>query len=98
MAATGRWRQVLNESATYLETSSTAMVLTSLATGVRKGWLTPAASFVQLLIACLRSGVGFAPCRPDDREKLIGLLEGVEDIPGTALHEGMEWAWETFPE
>ena len=50
-AATGRWRQVLNESATYLETSSTAMVLTSLATGVRKGWLTPAASFVPAIEA-----------------------------------------------
>ena len=43
-------------------------------------------------------GVGFAPCRPEDRSKLIGLLEGVEDIPGTALHEGMEFKWETFPE
>ena len=44
------------------------------------------------------TGVGFAPCRPEDREKLIGLLERVEDIPGTALHEGMTWAWTTFPE
>ena len=43
-------------------------------------------------------GVGFAPVRPDRHEFLIQLMEGVEDIPGTALHEGMHWDWETFPE
>ncbi len=43
-------------------------------------------------------GVGFAPVRPDDREKLIRLMEGVEDIPGIALAEGMTWDWETLPE
>ena len=43
-------------------------------------------------------GVGFAPCRKADREKLIRLMEGVEDIPGTALHEGLQWNWESFPE
>lgn len=43
-------------------------------------------------------GVGFAPAKPDRREWLIGLMEGVEDIPGTALAEGMTWNWETFPE
>jgi len=43
-------------------------------------------------------GVGFAPCHPDQRDWLIGLMEGVEDIPGTALHEGINWDWETFPE
>lgn len=43
-------------------------------------------------------GVGFAPCRAEDRDKLIRLMEGVEDIPGTALHEGMDWQWESFPE
>lgn len=43
-------------------------------------------------------GVGFAPARPDKRDWLIGLMEGVEDIPGTALAEGMTWDWETFPE
>ncbi len=43
-------------------------------------------------------GVGFAPARPDKHEWLIGLMEGVEDIPGTALAEGMTWDWETFPE
>src|SRR3989440_740878 len=43
-------------------------------------------------------GVGFAPVAPERREWLIGLMEGVEDIPGTALHDGIKWAWETFPE
>jgi N-acyl-D-aspartate/D-glutamate deacylase len=43
-------------------------------------------------------GVGFAPVRPSDRERLIELMEGVEDIPGTALHEGLSWRWESFPE
>ena len=43
-------------------------------------------------------GVGFAPARPDKHEWLIQLLEGVEDIPGTALAEGMTWGWESFPE
>ena len=45
-------------------------------------------------------GVGFAPAKPtpDQHDWLIGLLEGVEDIPGTALAEGLTWDWETFPE
>ena len=43
-------------------------------------------------------GVGFAPCKPADREKLIELMEGVEDIPGPVMHEGLKWTWETFPE
>ncbi len=43
-------------------------------------------------------GVGFAPCKPEDRDKLIQLMEGIEDIPGTALHEGIDWQWESFPE
>src|SRR5499427_797708 len=43
-------------------------------------------------------GVGFAPCRPPDREKLIELMEGVEDIPGPVMHEGLNWQWETFAE
>ena len=43
-------------------------------------------------------GVGFAPCRVSDRDQLIKLMEGVEDIPGSALHEGIKWEWETFPE
>jgi N-acyl-D-aspartate/D-glutamate deacylase len=43
-------------------------------------------------------GVGFAPVRPSDHERLIELMEGVEDIPGTALHEGLSWEWQTFGE
>ena len=43
-------------------------------------------------------GVGFAPVRPGREEWLVQLMEGVEDIPGTALHEGIEWKWETFPQ
>jgi N-acyl-D-aspartate/D-glutamate deacylase len=43
-------------------------------------------------------GVGFAPVRPGREQFLIGLMEGVEDIPGTALSAGMTWGWESFPE
>ncbi|MEM1231244.1 MAG: amidohydrolase family protein [Pseudomonadota bacterium] len=44
-------------------------------------------------------GVGFAPCPPGGEQRMVELMEGVEDIPGTALTEGIEWGrWETFPE
>jgi N-acyl-D-aspartate/D-glutamate deacylase len=43
-------------------------------------------------------GVGFAPVRPTDHELLIELMEGVEDIPGVALSEGLSWDWESFPD
>ena len=43
-------------------------------------------------------GVGFAPVKAERRDWLIGLMEGVEDIPGTALSDGIVWDWETFPE
>ena len=43
-------------------------------------------------------GVGFAPCKPADRERLIELMEGVEDIPGAVMHEGLKWEWESFGE
>jgi len=43
-------------------------------------------------------GVGFAPVRRGQEDFLIELMEGVEDIPGTALHEGIDWRWESFPE
>jgi N-acyl-D-amino-acid deacylase len=43
-------------------------------------------------------GVGFAPVRPEHREGLIDLMEAIEDIPGTALAEGLKWNWEGFPE
>lgn len=43
-------------------------------------------------------GVGFAPCREEDRERLIGVMEGVEDIPEVVMAEGLTWDWETFPD
>ena len=43
-------------------------------------------------------GVGFAPAAPDRHDWLIEMMEGVEDIPGAALTEGIQWSWETFPE
>ena len=43
-------------------------------------------------------GVGFAPAKPERRDWLITLMEGVEDIPGSALAEGIDWTWETFPQ
>lgn len=43
-------------------------------------------------------GVGFAPAAPDRHEWLIELMEGVEDIPGAALTDGIDWQWETFPQ
>ena len=43
-------------------------------------------------------GVGFAPCRPEQRDMLVKLMEGVEDIPEVVLTEGLPWNWITFPE
>ncbi len=43
-------------------------------------------------------GVGFAPVHPGGEQSLVELMEGVEDIPGTALWEGIDWRWESFPE
>lgn len=43
-------------------------------------------------------GVGFAPCRPEDHDRLIRLMEGVEDIPFPVLAEGLPWNWESFPD
>jgi len=43
-------------------------------------------------------GVGFAPCRSGDRDLLCDTMEGVEDIPGAVMREGLTWTWETFPE
>jgi len=43
-------------------------------------------------------GVGFAPCRPHQRDLLVRLMEGIEDIPNVVLTEGLPWNWETFPE
>jgi N-acyl-D-aspartate/D-glutamate deacylase len=43
-------------------------------------------------------GVGFAPCKPEQRDMLVRLMEGVEDIPEPVLTEGLPWNWQTFPE
>jgi N-acyl-D-amino-acid deacylase len=43
-------------------------------------------------------GVGFAPCRPEDRELMIAVCEGVEDIPGAVMAKGLPWDWETYPQ
>lgn len=43
-------------------------------------------------------GVGFAPCAPDRREQMIDVMEGVEDIPGIVMAEGLPWNWESFPD
>src|SRR5246127_1941623 len=43
-------------------------------------------------------GVGFAPCRAEDHDKLVDVMAGVEDIPGVVMVDGLPWNWETFPE
>ena len=60
--------------------------------------LDPSASHGVTTVVVGNCGVGFAPVRPGGQERLVELMEGVEDIPGTALHEGIQWEWETFPE
>ena len=60
--------------------------------------LTPSSWHGVTTVVMGNCGVGFAPVRPDRHEWLIELMEGVEDIPGTALHEGITWEWESFPE
>lgn len=60
--------------------------------------LDPSASHGVTTVVVGNCGVGFAPVRPGSEAWLVELMEGVEDIPGTALHEGIEWSWETFPE
>ncbi len=60
--------------------------------------LCPSAQHGVTSIAMGNCGVGFAPVHKRDHQRLIGLLEGVEDIPGTALAEGLTWDWESFPD
>jgi N-acyl-D-amino-acid deacylase len=61
--------------------------------------LDPSASHGVTSVVMGNCGVGFAPVLPGGEQGLIELMEGVEDIPGTALYEGIEWGeWETFPE
>src|SRR2546430_9486705 len=60
--------------------------------------LTPSSWHGVTTIVMGNCGVGFAPARPDKHDWIIGLMEGVEDIPGAALSAGIRWGWETFPE
>jgi N-acyl-D-aspartate/D-glutamate deacylase len=60
--------------------------------------LAPSSHHGVTTVAMGNCGVGFAPVAPDRHEWLIGMMEGVEDIPGTALHEGLRWDWGSFPE
>ena len=61
-------------------------------------YLTPSCWHGVTTVVMGNCGVGFAPARPDRHAWLIGLMEGVEDIPGPTLAAGLAWAWETFPE
>lgn len=58
--------------------------------------LTPSSEHGVTTVVMGNCGVGFAPCREDDRDRLMSLMEGVEDIPNPVLAEGLSWNWESF--
>lgn len=60
--------------------------------------LAPSSSHGVTTVVMGNCGVGFAPVHASDHDRLIELMEGVEDIPGSALHEGLSWEWESFEE
>ena len=62
--------------------------------------LMPASNHGVTTVVMGNCGVGFAPCQPtaEAHDALIAVMEDVEDIPGTALHEGISWSWESFPQ
>jgi N-acyl-D-amino-acid deacylase len=60
--------------------------------------MSPSSSHGVTTIVTGNCGVGFAPCRPEDRESLISLMAGVEDIPEVVMAEGLPWDWESFPD
>jgi len=60
--------------------------------------LSPSSNLGTTTVVMGNCGVGFAPCREQDHDVLVALMEGVEEIPGTALVEGIPWNWESFPE
>jgi N-acyl-D-aspartate/D-glutamate deacylase len=60
--------------------------------------LNPSSSLGATTVVMGNCGVGFAPCRAADHEVLMQLMEGVEEIPGTVMAEGIPWNWESFPE
>ncbi len=61
-------------------------------------WLTPSSETGVTTAICGNCGVGFAPCAASRRDFLMNLVEAIEDIPGTAIMEGLVWEWETFEE
>jgi N-acyl-D-amino-acid deacylase len=61
-------------------------------------WMTPSSWHGVTTVVMGNCGVGFAPAAPDRHDWLIELMEGVEDIPGSAMSEGITWEWTTFPE
>ena len=60
--------------------------------------VTPSSAHGVTTVLMGNCGVGFAPCRPADRESLVSLMEGVEDLPEVVLTTGLPWDWESFPE
>ena len=60
--------------------------------------LNPSSNLGTTTVVMGNCGVGVAPCKPEDRDVLIQLMEGVEEIPETAMAEGLPWTWESFPE
>ena len=60
--------------------------------------LQPSSNLGTTTVVVGNCGVGFAPCRAEDHDTLIRLMEGVEEIPGSALAEGLRWNWESFPD
>ena len=61
-------------------------------------YLTPSCWHGVTTVVMGNCGVGFAPVKPGTEQFLVQLMEGVEDIPGVALNEGVSWDWESFPE
>lgn len=60
--------------------------------------MTPSSGHGVTTVVMGNCGVGFAPCKPEDRDRLVRLMEGVEDIPFPVLAEGLPWTWESFPD
>jgi N-acyl-D-aspartate/D-glutamate deacylase len=60
--------------------------------------LSPSTSHGVTTVLMGNCGIGFAPCRPADRDRLVRLMEGVEDLPEIVLTAGLPWNWESFPD
>jgi len=60
--------------------------------------LSPSSSHGVTTVVMGNCGVGFAPCKLEDHDLLVKVMEGVEDIPGVVMAEGLPWTWETFPQ